>query len=51
VPLMAYEGEREHHAKSVAKRVRTMGAEGYASFSRKRNAESIDGLPGMPAGD
>jgi hypothetical protein len=48
VPLMAYEGEREHHRKSVAKRVRTMTAEGYRSFARERNAESIDGLPAMP---
>jgi hypothetical protein len=51
VPLMSYEGEREHHAKSVAKRVRTMGEEGYQDFSRKRNSESIDGLPAMPADD
>jgi hypothetical protein len=50
VPLMAFEGEREHHAKSVAKRVRTMGAQGYHDFSRERNAESIDGLPSMPTG-
>jgi len=49
VPLMAHEGEREHHAKSTAKRVRTMGAQGYEDFSRVRNAESIDGLPAMPA--
>jgi Pyridoxamine 5'-phosphate oxidase len=49
VPLMAHEGEREHHAKSSAKRVRTMGADGYREFARERNAESIDGLPAMPA--
>ncbi len=47
VPLMAYEGEREHHAKSSAKRVRTMGADGYQAFARERNAESIDGLPAV----
>jgi hypothetical protein len=47
VPLMAYEGERPHHAKSSAKRVRTLG-EGYDAFVRERNAESIDGLPAMP---
>ena len=45
VPLMAYEGERVHHRKSAAKRVRTMGADGYQRFARERNAESIDGLP------
>src|SRR5829696_4956720 len=33
VPLMAYEGEREHHAKSTAKKVRTMGADGYGEFA------------------
>ena len=51
VPLMSYEGEREHHAKSSAKRVRTMGAEGYREFARERNAESIDGLPAVPLGE
>jgi hypothetical protein len=51
VPLMAYEGEREHHRKSAAKRVRTMGAAGYQDFARGRNAESIDGLPAMPLGE
>jgi hypothetical protein len=48
VPLMAFEGEREHHAKSSAKRVRTLGVQGYEDFARERNAESIDGLPAMP---
>jgi hypothetical protein len=48
VPLMAYEGERPHHAKSTAKRIRTMGQETYDSFVRERNSESIDGLPAMP---
>jgi len=47
VPLMAYEGERPHHAKSSAKRIRTLG-DGYEDFVRERNAESIDGLPAMP---
>ena len=48
VPLMSYEGERPHHARSSAKRVRTMGEDGYRDFARERNAESIDGLPAMP---
>jgi predicted pyridoxine 5'-phosphate oxidase superfamily flavin-nucleotide-binding protein len=47
VPLMAHEGERPHHAKSSAKRVRTLGDE-YEDFVRDRNSESIDGLPAMP---
>ena len=48
VPLMDYVGQREHHPKAVAKRVRTMGADGYVDFARNRNAESIDGLPAVP---
>jgi Pyridoxamine 5'-phosphate oxidase len=47
VPLMSHVGEREHHAKSSAKRIRTLG-DGYEEFVRERNAESIDGLPAMP---
>ena len=47
VPLMAQQGEREHHAKSSAKRIRVLG-DGYEQFVRERNAESIDGLPAMP---
>jgi predicted pyridoxine 5'-phosphate oxidase superfamily flavin-nucleotide-binding protein len=48
VPLMSYEGERPHHAKSSEKRLRTMGPERLAEFRRERNAESIDGLPAVP---
>jgi hypothetical protein len=49
VPLMDYVGQREHHPKAVAKRVRVMGAEGYTEYARERNGESIDGLPAVPA--
>jgi predicted pyridoxine 5'-phosphate oxidase superfamily flavin-nucleotide-binding protein len=49
VPLMDHVGEREHHPKAVAKRVRVMGAEGYVDYARERNGESIDGLPAVPA--
>jgi hypothetical protein len=48
VPLMSYEGEREHHAKSSAKKLRVMGPDDYEVMKRERNAESIDGLPAMP---
>src|SRR3954464_4132980 len=48
VPLMEYEGEREHHAKSSAKKLRVMGPEEYEVMKRERNAQSIDGLPAMP---
>jgi hypothetical protein len=47
VPLMSFEGLREHHALSVAKKVRTMGAEGYARQRRENNAVSLDGLPAL----
>lgn len=45
VPLMSVEGHREHHALSSAKKVRTMGVEGYDDFQRSRGARSLDGLP------
>jgi hypothetical protein len=47
VPLMSFEGHREHHALSSAKKVRTMGAEGYERFQRNRGARSLDGLPAL----
>ena len=47
VPLMSFEGLRDHHALSSAKKVRTMGADGYADFQRERAARSIDGLPAL----
>jgi predicted pyridoxine 5'-phosphate oxidase superfamily flavin-nucleotide-binding protein len=49
VPLMDYVGQREHHPKAVAKRVRVMGSEDYVEYARERNGESIDGLPAVPA--
>jgi Pyridoxamine 5'-phosphate oxidase len=48
VPLMAYEGMREHYGLSVGKKVRTMGADGYARMTRERGERSIDGLPALP---
>ena len=47
VPLMSFEGLREHHALSVGKKLRTMGADGYAEHRRGRNAASLDGLPAV----
>jgi predicted pyridoxine 5'-phosphate oxidase superfamily flavin-nucleotide-binding protein len=49
VPLMDPVGQREHHPKAVAKRVRVMGSEAYVEYARDRNGESIDGLPAVPA--
>jgi hypothetical protein len=47
VPLMSFEGLREHHALSSAKKVRTMGRDGYEDFQRERGARSLDGLPAL----
>ena len=47
VPLMSFEGLREHHELSSAKKVRTMGADGYEDFQRERGARSLDGLPAL----
>ncbi len=45
VPLMSFEGLREHHALSSAKRVRTIGIDDYRRQQRERGARSLDGLP------
>jgi hypothetical protein len=45
VPLMTFDGMRPHHAKSSAKNVRVMGADGYETRQRERGAVTIDGLP------
>ena len=50
VPLMSYEGDRDHYRKFERKRLRTQGPEGMVEFGRKKNAESIDGLPAVPQG-
>jgi Pyridoxamine 5'-phosphate oxidase len=45
VPLMSFEGLREHHQLSTAKKIRTLGEDGYAAYLREHNPASIDGLP------
>lgn len=47
VPLMDYRGEREHQAKASAKRVRVHGPDAYEDYKAEKNAQSIDGLPGV----
>ena len=47
VPLMSFEGLRDHHALSSAKRVRNVGADGYWRHRLDVNATSIDGLPAL----
>jgi hypothetical protein len=49
VPLMDFVAERENYPRSVGEKLRTMGDEGYVDFARRRNAQSIDGLPSVPA--
>lgn len=45
VPLMSYEGEREHSRLSAEKRLRAGGPEALDQYVAERNADSIDGLP------
>jgi hypothetical protein len=45
VPLMTFDGMREHHAKSAAKKLRVLGPDGLSSLPREQNARSLDGLP------
>lgn len=47
VPLMSFEGLRDHHALSSAKKVRTMGRDGYDQLQRERGARSLDDLPAV----
>ena len=45
VPLMSYEGEREHAEKWAEKKLRAGGESGIANYMAEKNTESIDGLP------
>ncbi len=45
VPLMSYEGEREHARLSAEKRLRVSGSEAMRKHVATRNEASIDGLP------
>jgi hypothetical protein len=47
VPLMTFDGMRDHHTLSSAKKLRVMGPEGYAEHRRTKNRESLDGLPAV----
>jgi hypothetical protein len=51
VPLMSYEGMRDHHVRSSAKQLRVMGVDGYAEHRRSKNRESLDGLPAVDIAD
>jgi hypothetical protein len=47
VPLMAYEGEREHPQRWAQKRLRTRGPHAMRAYQAEHNAQSIDGLPAV----
>ena len=47
VPLMSFEGMRDHHRLSSEKKIRVGGIEGYEEYRRTKNRESIDGLPAV----
>jgi hypothetical protein len=45
VPLMAYEGRREHTARWAETKLRKDGPDALRRYVEERNATSIDGLP------
>jgi Pyridoxamine 5'-phosphate oxidase len=45
VPLMSYEGEREHARLSAEKKLRTGGPKAIDEYVAEKNAASLDGLP------
>ena len=47
VPLMTFDGLREHHALSSAKKLRVLGPDGYEARKKTKNALSLDGLPAV----
>ena len=47
VPLMSYEGERQHAERWAAKRLRVGGPEALRDYQRDKNATSLDGLPAI----
>jgi hypothetical protein len=47
VPLMSFEGLREHGDKWAAKRIRSFGPDALLEYQREKNRESIDGLPAV----
>jgi Pyridoxamine 5'-phosphate oxidase len=47
VPLMSYEGRREHQDLWAAKKVRVGGPDALRDYQREKNSVSIDGLPAV----
>lgn len=49
VPLMEVVGDRPHFDLAKRKRLRTMGPQAMRAHQSQRNANSVDGLPAVPA--
>jgi hypothetical protein len=47
VPLMAFEGRREHMELWAAKKLRVGGPDALVDYQREKNSVSIDGLPAV----
>jgi hypothetical protein len=47
VPLLSYEGRREHQDLWAAKKLRVGGPDALLDYQREKNAVSIDGLPAV----
>jgi hypothetical protein len=47
VPLMSYQGRREHQDLWAAKKLRVGGLEALLDYQREKNSVSIDGLPAI----
>jgi len=47
VPLLSYEGERPHQDAWAAKKLRVGGPDALLDYQARKNAVSIDGLPGV----
>jgi len=50
VPVMSYEGEREHFPLWAGKQLRSKGPDALERYKAEHNASSIDGLPGVEPG-
>ena len=47
VPLMSYDGQREHMELWAAKKLRVGGPDALVEYQREKNSISIDGLPAV----
>ena len=47
VPLMDYQGRREHMDLWAAKKLRVGGSDALLDYRREKNSVSIDGLPAV----